>query len=102
MSDPHTLHLTPQQDVAPFGEVAVVTSSTPMPRQQQQPPAEEEEEEEDTSAGIAEELALDALATLVHEEMLAQTNPREAATMRGPSPLAMGARGEVSAAHRWG
>lgn len=90
----HTL-----QDVAPFGELAVVTtSSAPTPQTQQ---AEEGEQWQDS---IAEELVLDALATLVHEEMLASSSSSSSSSAsasygvgaRGPSPVSA-SRGEVSA-----
>ena len=60
----------------------------------------EEEQGQDPSASIAEELALDALATLVHEEMLAPSSSALAASYgagaRGPSPVSA-SRGEVCA-----
>ncbi len=58
------------QDVAPFGEVAVVTTSTPTAVAHGQGGGGGEE---DACSSIAEELALDALATLVHEEMMSSS-----------------------------
>lgn len=50
------------------------------------PPPGREQQEEDPAASIAEELALDALATLVHEEMMS------------PSSASLGASAAASAA----
>lgn len=73
-SNTHTHAL--KQDLAAFGDGAVVTTPSPSPHTHQG----QKEEEEDPAASIAGELALDALATLVHEEMMVASSSASAAS----------------------